>query len=349
MDKRKGKPTKTMRVAGTHRKSIYDLDVLFEKFCSALIAENAAAKTVENHRNFFKYFLEYLDMHGIAHDVRNVTKDLVREYLAWTMREKVKFDGHKFKPESSKTKGLSASSANNRLKTLRVFFKFLEDEGIIEVNEIKEVKYVKDDENEPDILSEDEMRALLKAPDLRRWADFRDYVLMNVLIDCFSRINETLQLKWENVDLSQGLITFRAETTKVRKSRTVPISKRTSRLLAELKKENEDFDSEYVFLSNYGEPLTANHFRKRLKLHAKRAGITKRVHPHIFRHTSATMALEDGMDSTYLRLILGHTDDRSIRKYIHLSDRSIAEKHAKYTPLNRVYGKLNKDRKILRD
>ena len=346
VDKRTGRRVKSTR--SRQRKSIYDLNVLFEKYYDARLAENLSKVTLQNDRNFFGYFLAYLDDRGIAHDVRNVTKDLIREYIAWTMRDKVKFDGHRYKPESSKTKGLSASSANNRLKTLRTFFAFLVDEGLADFNPASEVKYVKENEEEPEILTVDELRALLNAPDQRKYADFRDYVIMNVLIDGFSRINETLLLTRDCIHFDQNSVTFRASTTKGRKSRVVPLSKRTMRLLRELMQETEEFENEYIFLSNYGERLTPNHFRKRLKQYAQRAGIKRRVHPHLFRHTAATMALDDGMDSEYLRLIMGHTDDRSIKKYVHLSQRAIAQKHSQYSPMNRVLGKLNKERKIKR-
>ncbi|WP_442895659.1 tyrosine-type recombinase/integrase [Bacillus sp. FJAT-53060] len=59
--------------------------------------------------------------------------------------------------------------------------------------------------------------------------------------------------------------------------------------MKELLIENSDFDSPFVFLCNYGEQLQTNHFRKQLNRYAEQVGITKHVHPHLFRHTGATM------------------------------------------------------------
>lgn len=109
-----------------------------------------------------------------------------------------------------------------------------------------------------------------------------------------------------------------------------------------------DFDSDYIFLTNYGEQLTRDHFRKRLNGYAKGAGITKKVHPHLFRHTAATMFLESGGDIRHLQLLLGHTDLRMVLRYTHLSKESLINQHEKYSAMNQITGKLNKPRKIKR-
>jgi len=85
-----------------------------------------------------------------------------------------------------------------------------------------------------------------------------------------------------------------------------------------------------------------------LRGYAKQAGITKRVYPHLFRHTSATMFLENGGDSQYLKMILGHNDEKMIDRYSHLRTKSVSEAHARYSPLNQLGGKLQKQRKVKR-
>nr|WP_283246455.1 DUF3435 domain-containing protein [Paenibacillus sp. Marseille-Q4541] len=89
-----------------------------------------------------------------------------------------------------------------------------------------------------------------------------------------------------------------------------------------------------VFLSNYGDRLTPNHFRHQLKKYAKRAGITKRIHPHLLRHTGATLFLEEGGSERHLQIILGHSDGRMTAHYTHLSDRSIKNNHEENSPID---------------
>lgn len=124
----------------------------------------------------------------------------------------------------------------------------------------------------------------------------------------------------------------------------MPMQRRTANLLQELLEDSKDFESEYVFLANYGEPLTANHFRHRLRQYAQEAGIG-RVHPHLFRHTGATMFLENGGDIRHLQMILGHADLRMILRYTHLSNNAIVRQHEQFSPLNSILGKLNRERK----
>ncbi|MFS0688291.1 tyrosine-type recombinase/integrase [Sporosarcina sp. 179-K 8C2 HS] len=198
-------------------------------------------------------------------------------------------------------------------------------------------------------MTAEELKSLLEAPDKRTYTGFRDFVVMTLLIDTMARINEILSLKILNVDFSNEMVTIPASIAKNRKSRIIPIQKHTAKLLRELIKEIDDFDSEYIFLANYGEPLTPNNFRNQLRRHyIKTAGIKKRVHPHLFRHTAATMFLEAGGDIRHLQLLLGHSDLRMVMRYTHLSNQALKEQHARYSALNQVTGKLNQKRKTKR-
>ncbi|MCL6443007.1 MAG: site-specific integrase, partial [Alicyclobacillus sp.] len=101
------------------------------------------------------------------------------------------------------------------------------------------------------------------------------------------------------------------EKAKTRKKRTVPISKRTAKLLAEIIRENEDFgpQADYLFYSSYGNPMTYESFDDRLKEYGKEAGIEGvRVSAHTFRHTFALHWIKNGGDPFSLQKILGHTD-----------------------------------------
>ncbi|AJO17633.1 tyrosine-type recombinase/integrase [Bacillus paralicheniformis] len=240
------------------------------------------------------------------------------------------------------TKGLAPSTINTRLKTLRVLFKTLYDEGLIENNPMQGIKNVREPEEEIVILDEDELRLLFAAPNQREYANFRDYVLMNVLLDGMMRISEALGMREEDFDFKGCALHMPATVAKNRKART-------AKLINELITENKaDFDTDYIFLANYDERLTRDHFRKRLVEYAKEVGKKKRVHPHLFRHTAATMYLEAGGDLRHLQMLLGHSDLRMVMRYTHLSGNSLVSQHAKYSAINSVRKKLNRQRKIKR-
>lgn len=346
--KRKGKRVMTERI-GVPSSSNNDIDILFQFFCNAKLAEGRAKGTIKKYQFIYGNFCKYLDAHGIGRDLRNIDVDLIRDYISWLLEDYVQYKDHKFKPDYSKKVGLSPHTTNDYLKNLRTIFRFLAEENKIDSNPFEDVNNVKYTEAEIVVLTAEELKSLLEAPDKRSYTGFRDFVLMTLLIDTMARINEAISLKISDVDFSNDTVTIRAAIAKNRKSRIIPIQKQTAKLLRELIKEIYDFDSEYIFLANYGEPLTPNNFRNHLRRHyIKTAGIKKRVHPHLFRHTAATMFLEAGGDIRHLQLLLGHSDLRMVMRYTHLSNQALKEQHAKYSAMNQITGKLNQNRKTKR-
>ncbi|MDE4086202.1 tyrosine-type recombinase/integrase [Planococcus maritimus] len=345
-ERRKGKRVKSTRDNIASNQSI---DTLFEYYCETKIAEGRAVKTIEKYRLIYGNFCKYLDGHEIGRLVENIDIELIRKYVSWLLHDYVQFEHHKFKPDYAKKIGLSPYTTNDYLKNLRSFFRFLIEEDKISNNPFEDVKNVKFTDSEIVVLTPEELKRLLDTPDKRSYAGFRDYVLMTFLIDTMTRINEALSLKVADIDFVNNTINVRAIVAKNRKSRIVPFQKNTAKLLKELIKETEEFENEYLFLANYGERLTPNHFRNQLRRHyVKKANITKRVHPHLFRHTGATLYLESGGDIRHLQLLLGHADLRMVMRYTHLSNKALQEQHEKYSPMNQVVGKLNKSRKIKR-
>lgn len=324
------------------------LDKLFALFYEAKVSEGRSDRTVETYEENYKFFCDYLDSNSVRRDADFITAEVIRGYITWMLKYKKKWDGHKNKAEHNMTVGLSPVTVNTRLKPLRTMFKFLLDEGRIDVNPFELVKKVKEPEVEIKIMSIEQLKNLLKAPNQRTYAGFRDYVMMNVLIDSFMRIGEVLSLKASDIDFAGETLTLNASITKSRRTRVVPLQNRTIKLINELIEECQEFQSDYLFLTNYGEPLTDDQFRGRLKEHARKAGLNIRIYPHLFRHTAATMFLEGGGDVRHLQLILGHRDLAMIERYTHLSKKSIKTQHDLYSPMNQLIDKHNKPRTIMR-
>lgn len=347
LDKRKGKTVKQERNVN-YRKSIKSIDALFEKFYNAKKAEGRAKGTLDNYEFSMKRLRQFLDEREYGDNIDELTTDMYREFINYLQDEYVKFDGHKYKPKEAQTVGLSNRSIHSTIKILRQFHAFLVAEGLDEHNPLENVKNIKYTDKEIDVMKPDEIKALMGAPDQRSYSGFRDYVLMTLLLDGMLRINEALTLRDKDVDFSANTVHIRAEITKTRKGRTIPIQKRTARLIKELREEVDVFDTELIFLANYGEPLTTNHFRTQLNRYAERIELGRKVNPHLFRHTAATMFLEAGGDIRHLQIILGHSDLRMVTRYTHISGASLASQHEQYSPINNVIGKLNKERKILR-
>ncbi|MEI2379784.1 tyrosine-type recombinase/integrase, partial [Priestia megaterium] len=126
---------------------------------------------------------------------------------------------------------------------------------------------------------------------------------------------------------------IKSENAKSRKSRIIPLSNKTYRLLIQLLKENEAFEEEtdnLIFLSLSGRLLSKSNLLRDLKKWAKEAGIKKRFYLHLIRHSVATEFLRSSGDIESLRKILGHADYRTIQIYVHLADSTVQEKHASH-------------------
>ena len=323
----------------------YRLDDLFRTFLAVKSAEGRADNTMQQYRDNYSYFNRYLDDHGISSEFDNMDRHLIREYIRYMREDAIKFEGHKYKADKQRTRGLSPSTVNTRVKTLQTTFRCLVDEEVIPYNPIEGVKRIPDPDELTEVLTIEELKQILKAPDKSTFAGFRDHTLMHVLIDGMMRISEAANLRVSDFDFTQDTVTIRAKIAKSRKYRTLPLKPITSRLVERLIQANANFNSDYVFLMNYGEPVTRDHFRKRLKGYAKTANIKKNVYPHLLRHTSATLFLEDGGDIRHLQMLLGHADLRMVVRYTHLSDKALKDQHTKHSPINKISDKLSRPRK----
>lgn len=120
--------------------------------------------------------------------------------------------------------------------------------------------------------------------------------------------------------------------------RVLPISTQMVRLLKKLVSESEHyFQSDYVFTTNYGEPLNEKTIQKALSKYAEKAKIGRSVSPHVLRHNFATMSANNGMSVFHLMKMLGHSDIKTTRKYVQISDSDLFEQHSMYSPLAKVF------------
>lgn len=224
MDRRAGKKVKIKRSEKSEVDS--SLNDLFAVFYEAKEAEGRAYNTLQQYKYNYQSFVKYLEAKQLEVNLNTITTDVIRKYILYMMKEVVKFDNHKYKPNESKVVGLSPITINTRLKTLRVVFQFLEEEGILSRNPMKPVKNVVEIEEKIEVLTVEELNALLRIPNQRDYSGFRDYVLMTVLLDGMTRISETLALKVSDIDFQSQIIMIQAKNAKSRKSRMIPIQKK---------------------------------------------------------------------------------------------------------------------------
>lgn len=311
------------------------LDDAFSEYIAQITIAGLASRTIKDHQTHFRYFKQYLSLKKkkVTY-LHEVTKKLCKDYVLYMKTEKVKYDDH----QTIKTdqKGLSIGTINIRLRSLRAQFNFYVNEGFIEVSPFQDIKPLKEDESEIKFLEPQEYRALLKAPDRKTFSGFRDYVILTLLIDYGSRIGETVRLNIDNINFENRYIIFPGTITKNGHTRILPISDRMVFLLKRLIEWNKKINNESIalFLSSNGNRLKDSSFRTNLYNYKKKAGIQKRVTPHIFRHTFCVSYLRNGGDLDTMMEIAGHRNYKSAKKYLTYAPEVLREKMAKHSPLS---------------
>ncbi|MCM3706434.1 tyrosine-type recombinase/integrase [Cytobacillus firmus] len=293
---------------------------LYERFCKYKQTEGMSERTLRDYKSHFDYLMKFLEDEDISRS--EMTRDLFREYISWMLYEQ----------------GLSPVTANVRIRTLRAFLRFCCKEGYIQQPIHEDLKILRTPQDLIESFTAEEVRKLLSVIDKESYAGFRNALIIQFLLDTMVRVSELVAIKRENVHLDDGFVKLEATETKTRRARLIPLSARTISILKEYLKETKEFESDYLFLTYEGKPLSSDTIRWSLRQIGEAAGITnKRVSPHTFRHTGALMYVMNGGDPFSLQKILGHTSMSMVRKYIQMTDMDVKTQHDMFSPLNNIF------------
>lgn len=338
---RKGKPIvqrRTTTELDTDETQLkYTIQQALNEFISLKKTLGVKERTMNDYHLLMGYFIEWLDeTYSDIKFIHEVNTGVLREYIVYLKEEKYN--------DRTKSIGLSPFTINVRIRFLKAFFNALFNEEIINKNPVRNIKLMKVDEDNFEPLTDDEINKILSIPDVRQYAQFRDLVMMYLMLDTGMRISEVCELEIDEIDFKTRDILLPASKNKNRKPRLLPLSNQVVKMLLELVTENNaHFDTTYVILSNIGTKYNPNSFRRRLNIYKEKAGITKSVSPHGFRHLFCKNFILNGGDIFTLQRIVGHADISTTRKYIQLDDDELRSQHSLYSPLTRITKRKNKD------
>lgn len=216
-------------------------------------------------------------------------------------------------------KDLTARSQARVISSLRSFYDWLVQEGVITDNPCDNVDAPKIGRNIPDVLSEEEVSRLMDVVDTSTWFGLRDRAILEVMYGCGLRVSEAVNLKISGLFLEEGFIRI---IGKGNKERLIPIGDMAIEALLmylEARILPADRASEdIVFLNRYGRPLSRISMFKIIRSLAQLAGIRRDISPHIFRHSFATHLIEHGADLRVVQEMLGHEDISTTEIYTHV-------------------------------
>ena len=219
--------------------------------------------------------------------------------------------------------GLSISTALRRLSSTRGFYLFLKKDGYYTGN-IPDIETPKKPKHLPNCLNEDEVDALLNAPDIETPSGLRDKAMLETMYSSGLRVSELLKLEKGQVNLTKGVITVFGKGAKERK---VPIADYATdyirKYINEVRNKSENKGSKYLFLNRKGEPISRIYFFKQVKKYSELAGISTQVSPHTLRHSFATHLLNHGAQLRIVQGMLGHTNIATTQIYTHVSSEKL--------------------------
>ena len=295
---------------------------IFERYILEVHQVKEAAEVREGH---IKEYIKYLSERGKYTVVAN---DQSKEYNHPDSR-------------SDLNKPMSDITINNYLRNIKVFFNYLFENHYIKINPFARIKRSLNNEHKPvSYLSDNEFLNLIKSFDMSKFHDYRDCTICQLLIDTGMRLGETLLIKLTDMDMVRRSIYLPPENTKGKKGRMVFYSAEMGKYLKRwLQFKDRYRDSNYLFCTNGGKPLTVANFEKNFKDHAKRVGI-KDAHPHMLRNNFAKRFLMNGGNIYTLSRILGHSSVTVTEKaYLDLNDEDIRVNYTPYSPLENIMKK----------
>ena len=290
---------------------------IVEQFLDAMWMERGLSEnTLASYRNDLMKLLHWMTANNYRLDFISVFG--LQEYQSWLVDQDYK--------QTSRARMLSA---------IRRLFQYLHREKLRADDPSALLVSPKLPKRLPKDLSEEQVDALLSAPDPNDPIELRDKAMLELLYATGLRVTELVSLTMENISLRQGVVRV---TGKGGKERLVPMGENAVEWIetflqngrSELLGENT---SDVVFPSKRARQMTRQTFWHRIKHYAVLAGIdTELLSPHVLRHAFATHLLNYGADLRVVQMLLGHSDLSTTQIYTHVATERLKQLHSEHHP-----------------
>lgn len=289
------------------------------------IEKGRSIHTVTNYDHYLTRFLDYVKVE----DPSKLTETQVREFRLWLNRQ----PGTKV---GRNAETLKRRTQNYYLIAVRAFLKYMRKRGIESLNP-ESIELAKVPERSLDLISPAELDRLMKGPDTNTITGLRDRAILELLFSTGLRVSELCNLSQEDIDLSRDEFSVRGKGDKVR---VVFLSDSAKEAVRAYLKARNDFDdamfiqygknAKETAVKNKDLRLTPRSVQRIMKRYAALAGITRKVTPHVIRHSFATDLLSNGADLRSVQALLGHANISTTQVYTHVTDHHLRDIHKKF-------------------
>lgn len=325
-----------------------NLEILLDEFMIYCESKNLSKKTMMSYEQTLRLFFNYLDEEKKIVNLSSISEKIIREYITYIKdRGKYTVVGDKNslkinKPEVRNDYGkkVSITTINNYIRNIKVFFNYLKYQNYIKKDIVKNIKQFKNDRKPKGFISDEQMSELLRHIDTTKFHEYRDYIIIQLLLDTGMRISESLAIKVTDLDINYRSIFLTAENTKGEKNRYVYFSQIMQRGLKRwLQYKDRYIESELLFCTSKGNQLLIRTFEKKLREYGKRISL-KDICPHQLRNNFAKRFLMAGGNIYTLSKILGHSSVKVTEQaYLDLTDADIRKNYQNFSPLENMKSK----------
>jgi site-specific recombinase XerD len=293
-----------------------ELALLKTEFLEYLeIERGRSVKTVENYDRYLTRYLAFAKISSPA----AVTERSVREFRIFLNRQEGVSGTMKHKTQ------------NYYMISLRAFLKFLRKRDIETLNP-ERIELAKVGARDLDLISPDELGRLMAGPKGESLDALRDRAIMELFFSTGLRVSELVSLD-RDLDLSRDEFSVRGKGEKVRVVFLSPAAK--AAIKKYLDKRGDIDDALFIQMGKASKNaknlrITSRSVERLVKKYATKAGITRKVTPHVIRHSFATDLLENGADLRSVQALLGHANIATTQVYTHVTDKHLREIHKKF-------------------
>ncbi len=299
---------------------ISDIKKLHREFLEYLeIEKGRSIKTVEDYDRYVRRFLDFSKVTKPS----QITDEKVREYRLWLNRQ----DGLRL--PTGDVERMKKKTQNYYLIGLRSFLKYSTRRGI-KTLPADRIELAKTGARDLDLIDERELERLLSAPANETLKDFRDKAILELLFSTGLRVSELCSLNNDSINLERDEFSIRGKGEKVRVVFLSPNAKKA--LKKYLNKRTDMDDAMFIQVGSTMNKkksirLTRRSIERIVKQYAIKAGISKKVTPHVIRHMFATDLLQNGADIRSVQAMLGHSNISTTQVYTHVTDKQLREVH----------------------
>lgn len=285
------------------------------------IEKGRALRTVENYDHYLTRFLEYSKLK----DAEDITADIIRDFRLWLNRQSA----------ISKSTGpgdtLKKKTQNYYLIALRSFLKYMAKRGVKTLSP-EHIELAKIGERALDLISGEELKRLLNTPKGNDLKSLRDKAILELLFSTGLRVSELCSLS-RDIDIRSDSFSIRGKGEKIR---VVFLSDEAKQAVKKYLDKRTDVDDALLIRLNRESAkggdlaLDKRSVERIVKERAIEAGISKKVTPHVIRHSFATDLLSNGADLRSVQMLLGHSNISTTQIYTHVTDSELKRVHKQF-------------------